>query len=539
MRARAIAGLMLLSLAATPLAFAQDDPLSIALGSSGFRFDPDGGGSCATATVIYNTTHAATLGAEITAAANGPATCMGDKIVLAAGPRSVCEIEVEVFTLAATTPFDLTMELYTDCTSNGAAGSACGTGPGTLIPGTTRTVTGVTPPALGQIFTVVIPYGNQDISSDADSNIVVKLNASRNDVFWRINETPVVGAQPAGEPLPTSVVERCGSTANTNGCARNFGVNNNFSILIRGTDSADLSIVKTDSADPVAVNAAYSYDLAVTNNSATAASTVTVTDTLPAGVGFVSGTGTGWTCGAVGQVVTCTNPSVAGSSTSNITLNVTAPATPGTITNSATVSATTPDPNSANNTEAEDTTIAGLPASVSGTKTVAGTQSPGGTVTYTVVLTNSGTGPQNDNPGDEFTDVLPASLVLVSATASSGTATPDTGTNTVTWNGSIAPNGGTVTITIQATVSPTAQPGTSVSNQGTISFDSDGNNTNDATAVTDDPGVAGAGNPTAFVIAGISFVANVPTTGTLALALAALGLLLIGGLALSRRRTVA
>jgi len=38
-------------------------------------------------------------------------------------------------------------------------------------------------------------------------------------------------------------------------------------------------------------------------------------------------------------------------------------------------------------------------------------------VTYTVVLTNSGPGAQGDNPGNEFTDVLPAGLTLVSATA--------------------------------------------------------------------------------------------------------------------------
>ena len=43
-----------------------------------------------------------------------------------------------------------------------------------------------------------------------------------------------------------------------------------------------------------------------------------------------------------------------------------------------------------------------------------------GTVTYTVVLKNTGTATQADNPGHEFTDVLPAGLSLVSASASSG-----------------------------------------------------------------------------------------------------------------------
>ena len=49
-------------------------------------------------------------------------------------------------------------------------------------------------------------------------------------------------------------------------------------------------------------------------------------------------------------------------------------------------------------------------AVVTGTKTVSGTFTAGGTVTYTVTLTNTGGGAQADNPGNEFTDVLPASL---------------------------------------------------------------------------------------------------------------------------------
>ena len=56
---------------------------------------------------------------------------------------------------------------------------------------------------------------------------------------------------------------------------------------------------------------------------------------------------------------------------------------------------------------------------VTGTKTVSGSFTVGSTVTYTVVLTNSGNGTQQNNPGNEFTDVLPPSLTLVSATASS------------------------------------------------------------------------------------------------------------------------
>ena len=103
--------------------------------------------------------------------------------------------------------------------------------------------------------------------------------------------------------------------------------------------------------------------------------------------------------------------------------------------------------------------------------------------------------------------MLPAGLTLTNATATSGTATFNVNPNEVTWNGTLAPLGGSVTITITATINAGTQ-GTTISNQGTFNFDSNNDNTNDASALTDDPGVGGAADPTNFV------VANVALTGT-------------------------
>ncbi len=138
------------------------------------------------------------------------------------------------------------------------------------------------------------------------------------------------------------------------------------------------------------------------------------------------------------------------------------------------------------------------PASVTGTKTVSGIFNPGGTVTYTVVLSNGGPAAQLDNPGNEFTDVLPSTLTLVSSSATSGTAVSVVGTNTVTWDGPIA-NAGSVTITITATINM-GTSGQTISNQGTINYDADGNGTNEANRVTDDPSVGGANDPTSFTV---------------------------------------
>src|SRR6185436_14921982 len=100
--------------------------------------------------------------------------------------------------------------------------------------------------------------------------------------------------------------------------------------------------------------------------------------------------------------------------------------------------------------------------------------------------------------GDEFTDVLPATLTLISANATSGTALATVGTNTVTWNGSI-PASGSVTVTINATVSPSAVALSTISNQGTLSYDADGNQTNEAAGVTNDPGTGAPNDATSFV----------------------------------------
>ena len=133
---------------------------------------------------------------------------------------------------------------------------------------------------------------------------------------------------------------------------------------------------------------------------------------------------------------------------------------------------------------------------VSGIKTVSGTFLAGNPITYTVTLTNNGALTQPDNAGNEFSDILPSQLTLVSASASSGTAT--TAGNTVNWNGSILAAGGTVTITINATINGNAS-GT-VSNQGTISFDATADGSNESTAVTDDPNTVAPNDPTTFTV---------------------------------------
>lgn len=159
-------------------------------------------------------------------------------------------------------------------------------------------------------------------------------------------------------------------------------------------------------------------------------------------------------------------------------------------------------------------------ANLAAVKSVIGMDfTPGDPVTYLITITNAGPGMQQNNPGDEFVDVLPPELALIGASADSGTAFADVGNNTVTWNGVV--NVGTpVNIMIDAQI----LQGTDgvVENQGTVNSDTDGDGTNDSSAPTDDPDQPGATDPTPFTVLGTPVV--IPTLSSWGIAL--LGLLL-------------
>ncbi len=273
-----------------------------------------------------------------------------------------------------------------------------------------------------------------------------------------------------------------------------------------------------------------------------------LTDVLPASLTLVSATAdTGTAVATVGTNTVTWNGALDPTQTATITVNATVSATAtGTISNQATLNYDA-NRDGTNDTVAlsDDPTVAGtadptsfvVPVSaLTATKTVsAPSKVVGAVVTYTIVLSNSGNTATPDNAGDELTDVLPAGLTLINASASVGTALATVATRTVTWNGSV-PAGGSVTITVNASINVNAL-GTTVSNQATFAYDADLNGTNESAGVTDDPTVAGSANATAFVV-DAPVAAIIPTlseTGMWALVLA---LLLVGGGWLRRRDRV-
>ncbi len=284
---------------------------------------------------------------------------------------------------------------------------------------------------------------------------------------------------------------------------------NRSRVVVNAPESADLELAMSASVPTVLVGASFDIDLTATNNGDDTAFSISVnelftgfepltpTASTPSSGVYNPATGL-WSIPSLGDV---TGPAT-------LSLTFTAPNMAGPLTNNGTAASTTADPDNANNAASATVTVLS-PATISSTKTVGGTFTVGSTVTYTVTLNNSSTFDQQDNPGDELTDVLPSQLTLVSAVASSGTAVANVGLNTVTWNGSV-PGSGSVTITITATIEAGTELQTVV-NQGTTSSDADGNGVNEASGATDDPGQPGAADPTSFVVGSPSLVASTKT----------------------------
>lgn len=183
-----------------------------------------------------------------------------------------------------------------------------------------------------------------------------------------------------------------------------------------GPPGADVTLVKTVSADPVAPGQTFTYNLLVSNQGPSAAADVVVTDPLPGPMTFVSSP---QGCTAVGQDVTCpTLATLAPGGFTTFTLIVRLdPAYAGNgsdLGNRATVASTTPDPVPGNDTTSPvPPNLASASADLSTAKVAIGTSvAPGQTFTYRITVTNAGPSAAQSVTA---TDTLPGPLHFVSS----------------------------------------------------------------------------------------------------------------------------
>ncbi len=171
----------------------------------------------------------------------------------------------------------------------------------------------------------------------------------------------------------------------------------------------DLTITKTHAGSFARGQTGAIFTITVSNNGAgPTTGTVTVADTLPAGLTATAMSGAGWTCALA--TLSCTRSDVlaAGASYSPITLTVNVAGTAAaSITNTATVSGGG-ELNTANNTASDPATVVQV-ADLTITKTHAGSFAQGQTgATFSITVSNNGAGPTAGTV--TATDTLPAGL---------------------------------------------------------------------------------------------------------------------------------
>ncbi|HWH42909.1 MAG TPA: hypothetical protein VNU21_23880, partial [Usitatibacter sp.] len=217
------------------------------------------------------------------------------------------------------------------------------------------------------------------------------------------------------------------------------------------------TISKAFSVSPINPGGTSTLTVTIANANAAAIAITSVTDTFPSGLivaatpNIVNGCSGGAVTNTAGSV-TLTGGSVAANGSCSFAIDVTSSAGGASLVN--TIPAGALASSAGSNTVAASATLDVRPeADLAVTKTAAATVAAGGSVTYTIVVSNAG--PQAAN-GAQLNDALPGVLTGVAASCGSVTGGAACGAvnvsgNTITSAITTLPAGGSVTFTVTAT----------------------------------------------------------------------------------------
>ncbi|MDT7571339.1 MAG: hypothetical protein QOE05_1513, partial [Actinomycetota bacterium] len=241
--------------------------------------------------------------------------------------------------------------------------------------------------------------------------------------------------------------------------------------------AVDLTIDKNHVGAGFPIGGNGSYTLAVRNaGTAATVGAIAVTDTLPADLSYVSASGSGWSCNASGQDVTCNRAASipGGASPPTITLNVAvANTTAEDVTNTASVQGAG-DINGANDSDSDTATLTAADLEIE--KTHGSDFEAGTTRSYNLRVRNVGSLPTSGT--NTVSDHLPAGLTYIDASGPGWTCGAAGQDVTCTRTSAIVGGGPVSTIQIQVAVGTAAVP--SVTNTATVANALDRNPTNDS-----------------------------------------------------------
>ena len=312
--------------------------------------------------------------------------------------------------------------------------------------------------ALYFVATVIRPLTN-DLSPNGDALTI--SNA--------VSTNGIVVINPGSTNL-TFTPTNLGATIITYAIADAHGGTSTNSITVNVIALADLAIGKTGAASVFAASNLV-YTISVTNLGPTPASSVVVTDALPAGVSFVNASGGGANNSGV---VTWTLGSLTSGQITNLILTVTSPAS-GTLTNTANVSSPTPDPTLTNNVTPPVVTTVTPVADLAIAKSANASVLAASNLVYTISVTNLG---PSTASSVVVTDTLPASVSFVSA---SGNGVNNSGT--VSWALGSMTNGQTTNLTLIVTA-PASGTLTNVANVASPTGDPNSTNSTTPAVIT-------------------------------------------------------
>lgn len=297
------------------------------------------------------------------------------------------------------------------------------------------------------VGTVTIPPSAQDTTAANNDDLVVNIGnlASGATATITVNATVLPGT--------TGTLTNVASVASTDtSLTENITTNNTDTETTALTPRIDLRIAKTDSIDPAIAGNALTYTITVTNDGPSTATNVVMSDTLPAGVTFTSGTASQGTVTNNAGVVTGNLGTLAPNASATVTLVVGVnAATRGTITNTSTVQATETEVSTTNNSASQDTAInANVDLAITKVDSV-DPATAGGPLNYTMVVTNNG---PSTATNVVVADTLPSTLTFGSGSSTVGTVT--NAGNAVTANVGTLASGASATITVNTTVASTA-----------------------------------------------------------------------------------